>query len=66
MVTGNPGDTLEASQFRSKVQDSILAIHAGSDKPPSEHVAEAMRLNEARVQQIALAGGDGAEVSGPT
>ena len=53
MVTGNPGDTLEAVQFRSKVQDSILAIHQGSDKPPAEHVAEAMRLNEARVQQIA-------------
>ena len=60
MVTGNPGDTLEAVQFRSKVQDSILAIHGGSDKPPAEHVAEAMRLNEARVQQIAATSGENA------
>ena len=58
MVTGNPGDTLEAVQFRSKVQDSILAIHQGSDKPPAEHVAEAMRLNEARVQQLAATSGE--------
>ena len=61
MVDGNPGDTLEAVQFRSKVQDAILAIHQGSDKPPAEHVAEAMRLNEARIQQIAAQGGDGAQ-----
>ena len=58
MVTGNPGDTLEAVQFRSKVQDMILAIHQGSDKPPAEHVAEAMRLSEARVQQIAATSGE--------
>ena len=63
MVSGNPGDTLEAVQFRTKVQDMILAIHGGSDKPPAEHVAEAMRLNEARVQQIAATSG---ETSGET
>ena len=61
MIDGNPGDTLEAVQFRSKVQDMVLAIHNGSDKPPAEHVAEAMRLNEARIQQIAATGGDGAQ-----
>ena len=52
---------MEAVQFRGAVQDLVLAIHAGSDKPPAEHVAEAMRLNEARVQQIAAQGGDGAQ-----
>ena len=53
MIEGNPGDTLEASQFRSKIQDMVLAIHGGSDKPPAEYVAEAMRLNEARIQALA-------------
>ena len=57
MITGNPGDTLEAVQFRSKVQDMVLSIHGGSDKPPAEHVAEAMRLSEARVQQLAATSG---------
>ena len=33
-------------------------IHAGGDKPPAEHVAEAMRLNEARVEQIAATSGE--------
>ena len=61
MVDGNPGDTVDALKFRGAVQDMILAIHAGSDKPPAEHVAEAMRLNEARVQQIAAQGGDGSQ-----
>ena len=61
MIEGNPGDTVDALQFRGAVQDMVLAIHAGSDEPPAEHVAEAMRLNEARVQQIAAQGGDGAQ-----
>ena len=53
MIEGNPGDTVDALKFRGAVQDMVLAIHNGSDKPPAEHVAEAMRLNEARVQQLA-------------
>ena len=61
MIDGNPGDTVEALKFRAAVQDMVLAIHNGSDKPPAEHVAEAMRLNEARIQQIAAQGGDGAQ-----
>ena len=52
---------MDALKFRGAVQDMVLAIHAGSDKPPAEHVAEAMRLSEARIQQIAAQGGDGAE-----
>ena len=58
MISGNPGDTLEAAQFRGKIQDMVLAIHGGSDKPPAEHVAEAMKLSEARVQQIAATSGE--------
>ena len=58
MIEGNPGDTVDALKFRGAVQDMVLAIHAGGDKPPAEHVAEAMRLNEARVQQIAATSGD--------
>ena len=60
MIEGNPGDTVEALTFRGAVQDMVLAIHAGGDKPPAEHVAEAMRLNEARVQQLAATSGAGA------
>ena len=58
MIDGNPGDTVDALKFRGAVQDMVLAIHAGGDKPPAEHVAEAMRLNEARVQQIAATSGE--------
>ena len=61
MIEGNPGDTVDALKFRGAVQDMVLAIHAGGDKPPAEHVAEAMRLNEARVQAIAAQGGDGVQ-----
>ena len=61
MIAGNTGENLDASQFRAKITDMVLAIHGGSDKPPAEHVAEAVRLNEARIQQIAAQGGDGAE-----
>ena len=61
MIEGNPGDTVDALKFRGAVQDMVLAIHAGSDKPPAEYVGEAMRLNEARIQQIAAQGGDGAQ-----
>ena len=52
MIEGNPGDTLEASQFRSKIQDMVLAIHNGSDKPAAEYVKDAMKLNEARIQVL--------------
>ena len=62
MIAGNPGDTVDALKFRGAVQDMVLAIHAGGDMPPAEHVAEAMRLNEARVQQIAATSGETAEV----
>ena len=58
MIEGNPGDTVDALKFRGAVSDMVLAIHAGGDKPPAEHVAEAMRLNEARVQQIAATSGE--------
>ena len=61
MIAGNAGENLDASQFRAKITDMVLAIHGGSDKPPAEHVAEAVRLNEARIQQIAARGGDGAQ-----
>ena len=61
MVDGNPGDTVNALKFRGQVQDMILAIHNGVDKPVSDFVTEAMRLNEARIQTIAAAGGDGAQ-----
>ena len=60
MIAGNPGDTVETLKFRGAVQDMVLAIHAGSDKPPAEYVAEAMRLSEARVQQLAATSGDNA------
>lgn len=62
MVDGNPGDTVDALKFRGQVQDMILAIHNGNEKPPAEFVADAMKLNEARIQTIAAAGGDGAHV----
>ena len=60
MVDGNPGETLEAVQFRSKIQDMVLAIHGGAEKAPAEFVGEAMKLSEARIQVLAAAGGDGA------
>ena len=43
MISGNPGDTLEAAQFRGKIQDMVRSIHGGADKPPAEFVSEAMR-----------------------
>ena len=45
MIEGNPGDTVDALKFRSAVQDMVLAIHNGSDKPAGEYVKEAMKLN---------------------
>ena len=58
MVDGNPGDTVDALKFRGAVQDMILAIHNGVEKPVSEFVSEAMKLSEARIQAIAATSGD--------
>ena len=58
MVDGNPGDTVDALKFRGAVQDMILAIHNGAEKPVSEFVSEAMKLSEARIQAIAATSGD--------
>ena len=37
MISGNPGDTVDALKFRGAVQDMVLQIHAGSatSRPPS-------------------------------
>ena len=58
MIEGNAGDTVDALKFRGAVQDMVIAIKDGSDKPACEFVAEAMRLNEARVQQLAATSGE--------
>ena len=52
-IDGNPGDTLDAVQFRSGVQDLILGIHQGAgDKPLTEFLSDAAKLNEARLQVL--------------
>ena len=58
MIEGIPATPLTRFKFRGAVRIWFSPSTPGSDKPPAEHVAEAMRLNEARVQQIAATSGE--------
>ena len=58
LITGNPGDDVDAMRFRSSVQDLVLQVHGG-DKPHAELMTEANRLHENRMKALLEAGGDG-------
>ena len=58
LITGNPGDDVDAMRFRSSVQDLVLQVHQG-DKPHAELMTEANRLHENRMKALLEAGGDG-------
>ena len=59
LIAGNTGDDVDAMRFRGAVQDLVLQLHAGTDKPHAEILAEANRLHQARMQGIQESGGDG-------
>ena len=61
-IAGNPGDDLASMQFRNGIQDLVLAVHAGSEKPFAEILGDAAKLQTARMQVIQEAGGDGSQV----
>ena len=60
MIDGNPGDDTESLKFRGAVQDLVFACMQSDDKPPAEFVADAVKLNQARLQVLLEKGGDGA------
>ena len=60
MIAGNAGDDLAASQFREKIRDLKFELMSGDKRPAAELGAEAVRLNEARIQGLAATSG-GAE-----
>ena len=63
-IDGNPGDDGNAAQFRSAVQDMVIAIHSGDmgERKPADFLTDAAKLSQARMQVIQAAGGDGSDV----
>ena len=60
-IDGNPGDDIASTQFRSQIQDFVIAIHSGEtgDKAPKDFLTDAAKLSQARMQTILERGGDG-------
>ena len=58
MIAGNAGDDLAASQFREKIRDLKFELMSGDKRPAAELGAEAVRLNEARIQGLAATSAD--------
>ena len=58
LISGNPGDDVDAMRFRSGLQDLVLQVHQ-SDKPHTEILTEANRLHDNRMTALLERGGDG-------
>ena len=60
-IDGNTGEDVGALQFKGAVQDLIMEIHGGTERPLAEIMKQAGELQEARLQKLRDDGGDGSQ-----